>query len=69
MTYAEDFDNADTAMERRCQNIPAFHAGRGLDDALPVHSDAARLDQFRSDTARFYKSRMPQPLIEALLFR
>lgn len=69
MTYGKDFDNANVAMDRRRQNIPAFHIGGGLDDTMPVYPDAARFDQFRSEASRFYKPRMPQPLIEALLFR
>ena len=48
---------------------PHFTVADALTDALPVHPDAASLDQLRGEATRFDDARIPQPLIEALLFR
>ncbi len=69
VTEGKDFDDSNPAMQARSQDIAAFYASSGLDHALTVHADKARLDQFRGKAARFNEPRMPKPLIEALLFR
>jgi len=65
----EDFDDADAAIKACCQNVSASDACGWFEHALPVHPNAALLDQLCGKTAGFHDPRMPQPLIETLLFR
>jgi hypothetical protein len=64
----EDFDDADPVAKACGQNVAASHACGRLEHALPVHPNAAVLDQLRGKAAGFNDPRIPKPLIEALLF-